>query len=54
MNCKFCAMTDIGDIGELITHIKSQHLSTEKDEVATRKNMDRLVEEVAKCWQDHH
>jgi hypothetical protein len=52
--CKFCAGTvNIEGVNDIITHIRIQHTKVPGNEEATMNNIDRLVREVAKCWQGH-
>ena len=53
-NCKFCTgTTDIKSADDIVTHIHIQHTKVPGDELATSKNIDRLIREVAKCWHGH-
>jgi enhancing lycopene biosynthesis protein 2 len=54
VNCRFCTgMTDLKDTDEIVKHIGAQHLNVPDDEKATYDNTNRLVREVAMCWQRH-
>jgi hypothetical protein len=53
-NCKFCTgTTDIKSADDIVTHINIRHTKVPGDELATSKNIDRLIREVAKCWHGH-
>ena len=52
--CKICGITDMKTVDEIVDHINAQHLTVARDDTATRGNIDRLVREVAICWQQHN
>ena len=52
--CKFCTgMTGLNSVEQTVDHIRTTHLIVSGDEIATNRNIDILIKEVATCWQQH-